>query len=150
MSNFLKRTKRASEELAQMEAASSTTYPINEPVTFEYAEKLKEWGYDESCTTFYTTHDKVLVRNSTNFCDNTNQHWLSAPTNLEAYLWLMTVCYWDFTEAKAQYVNKEQRIKMLKKALTRMVAEFDTPTPVIQNQKQALQYANNMLHTNDE
>jgi hypothetical protein len=133
MSNFKKRTKRASEELAQMEATNSTTYPINEPVTFEYAEKLKEWGYDESCTTFYTTHDKLLVRNSTNFCDNTNRHWLSAPTNLEAYLWLMTVCYWDFTEARAQYAEKEKRITLLKKALTRMVAEFDTTTPVIPN-----------------
>lgn len=46
--------------------------------------------------------------------------------------------------------RKRQKIKLLKKALTRMIAEFDTTTPVIPNQKEAVKYANNLLQSNDE
>lgn len=45
--------------------------------------------------------------------------------------------------------RKTQKIRLLKKALTRVIAEFDTDTPVIPNQKESLRYANNMLKSND-
>ena len=45
--------------------------------------------------------------------------------------------------------RKRQKIRLLKKALTRIVAEFDTTTPV-PNQKEAVRYANNLLQSNDE
>jgi len=41
--------------------------------------------------------------------------------------------------------DKRNKIMLLKKALVRMVAEFDTTTPVIPNQKRALEYANELL-----
>jgi len=41
--------------------------------------------------------------------------------------------------------DKRNKIMLLKKALVRMVAEFDTTTPVVPNQKKALQYANELL-----
>lgn len=41
--------------------------------------------------------------------------------------------------------DKRNKIMLLKKALVRMVAEFDTTTPVIPNQKKAVEYANQLL-----
>jgi len=41
--------------------------------------------------------------------------------------------------------DKRNKIMLLKKALVRMVAEFDTATPVVPNQKKALEYANGLL-----
>lgn len=41
--------------------------------------------------------------------------------------------------------DKRNKIMLLKKALVRMVAEFDTTTPVVPNQKKAVEYANELL-----
>ena len=41
--------------------------------------------------------------------------------------------------------DKRNKIMLLKKALVRMVAEFDTNAPVAPNQKKALEYANDLL-----
>lgn len=41
--------------------------------------------------------------------------------------------------------DKRNKIMLLKKALVRMVAEFDTTAPVIHNQKKAVEYANELL-----
>lgn len=41
--------------------------------------------------------------------------------------------------------DKRNKIMLLKKALIRMVAEFDTNTPVTPNQKKAVEYANELL-----
>lgn len=41
--------------------------------------------------------------------------------------------------------DKRNKIMLLKKALVRMVAEFETDTPVVANQKKAVEYANGLL-----
>jgi len=56
----------------------------------------------------------------------------------------------DLKAQREQLARKDNKIRLLRKALTRMVAEFDTTTPVIPNQKEALRYANNLLQSNDE
>lgn len=56
----------------------------------------------------------------------------------------------DLQDQRDQLARKYERIRLLKKALTRMVAEFDTTTPVIPNQKLAVKYAINLLNGNDE
>jgi hypothetical protein len=48
---------------------------------------------------------------------------------------------------KQQFAIMENKIRLLKKALTRMVSEFDTATPVIPNQAQALRFSNNILNS---
>ena len=56
----------------------------------------------------------------------------------------------DLKAQRDQLARKDNKIRLLRKALTRMVAEFDTVTPVIPNQKEAARYANNLLQSNDE
>lgn len=41
--------------------------------------------------------------------------------------------------------DNRNTLMLLKKALVRMVAEFDTTTPVVPNQKKAVEYANDLL-----
>ena len=41
--------------------------------------------------------------------------------------------------------EKRNKIMLLKKALIRMVSEFDTTTAVVPNQKKAVEYANGLL-----
>ena len=41
--------------------------------------------------------------------------------------------------------DKRNKIMLLKKAIIRIVAEFETDTPVVPNQKKALEYANGLL-----
>lgn len=55
-----------------------------------------------------------------------------------------------YEEGLKELTMKDEKIRLLKKALTRMIAEFDTTTPVIPNQLQALKYANNLIQSNDE
>ena len=56
----------------------------------------------------------------------------------------------DLKEQREQLTRKDNKIRLLRKAITRVVAEFDTTTPVIPNQKEAVIYANNLLQSNDE
>ncbi len=56
----------------------------------------------------------------------------------------------DLKAQREQLARKDNKMRLLRKALTRMVAEFDTITPVIPNQKEAVRYANNLLQSNDE
>jgi hypothetical protein len=56
----------------------------------------------------------------------------------------------DLKAQREQLARKDNKIRLLRKALTRMVAEFDTTTPVIPNQKEAVRYANNLLQSNAE
>ena len=53
----------------------------------------------------------------------------------------------DLKAQREQLARKDNKMRLLRKALTRMVAEFDTITPVIPNQKEAVRYANNLLQS---
>ena len=136
MSNFLKRTKRASEEITydaiHEKAKEQHYYPgisyqrlfnvINEagptPTISQMTDIIHVVKTDFIDDKSLSEHNKAIIK--------------------------------DLHEQRQQLARKDNKIQLLRKALTRMVAEFDTTTPVIPNQKEAVRYANNLLQSNDE
>lgn len=136
MSNFLKRTKRASEAIAydavHEKAKEQHYYPgISYQRLFDV---INEGG---PTPTISQMTDIIHVV-KTDFIDNK-----SLSEHNKAIIK-------DLHEQRQQLARKDNKIRLLRKALTRMVAEFDTNTPVIPNQKEAVRYANNLLQSNDE
>lgn len=136
MSNFFKRTKRASEEIAydaiHEKAKEQHYYPgISYQRLFDV---INEAG---STPTISQMTDIVHVV-KTDFIDDK-----SLSEHNKAIIK-------DLHEQRQQLARKDNKIRLLRKALTRMVAEFDTTMPVIPNQKEAVRYANNLLQSNDE
>ena len=119
MSNFLKRTKRASEEIA-------------------YDDFHKGMKENNVIGTNYEGQGKMYSgKEVSEMMKGSYKAGLKDGVILQ--------------ETSEQEVNMlKEKCRLLRKALTRMVAEFDTTTPIIPNQKLAVKYANNLLNGNDE
>jgi len=136
MSNFLKRTKRASEEIAydaiHEKAKEQHYYP---GISYQ---RLFDVINEAGPTPTISQMTDIIHVVKTDFIDDK-----SLSEHNKAIIK-------DLHEQRQQLARKDNKIRLLRKALTRMVAEFDTTTPVIPNQKEAVRYANNLLQSNDE
>lgn len=69
----------------------------------------------------------------------TNESWMK-----NVYSWYKPISLQETGEHEINILNN--RVRLLKKALVRMIAEFDTTTPVIPNQRLAVRFANNLIY----
>lgn len=136
MSNFFKRTKRASEEIAydaiHEKAKEQHYYP---GISYQ---RLFDVINEAGPTPTISQMTDIIHVVKTDFIDDK-----SLSEHNKAIIK-------DLHEQRHQLARKDNKIRLLRKALTRMIAEFDTTMSVIPNQKEAVRYANNLLQSNDE